>query len=413
MLGVAVVTILAGACARGERGSSAGASSVAEIHQVTTAERSAAIAGVRKLGEASGVVAGRFAANGRAGVVTAPVFPQRSSSQTVELRMVDGALYVARLAVPAAERDATDLAALDFYALRERSDRPWLKVARPVLIPTVGTPLLLGPFALLDALLKAEATLSPGVVDGDDRTRHVVNAPRLTTPYRISTLEIWVDGSHRLRRVRGVAGNAELDYAVGDFGIAVQVALPPADETTDVLPRVGPSPPEVVGAFTTLASGRSAGLAWQLAQAPGTSGATCWKLETVPAVDLLRPDPVCVAAAGSAAGGRGFAVRFPFQSGATGALDIVVGVVPEPVRAAQLAFVDGSTAAPTYLDQKHGIVLWAGRSRPFLGAGTITLADGATLSCGPGDVIAIGQLAGKSEQELLEYRGYPWSCVED
>jgi hypothetical protein len=183
---------------------------------------------------------------------------------------------------------------------------------------------------------------------------------------------------------------------------------PDATTTTTRAPAV--AAPTPAGDFAVLAGGNASGLRWTLSRAPASDDGTCWRIETDPPVDLLlgstecrpRPDP---------AQPRDFGTEFPFGTGATGEYDIVVGVVPGGVAGAEFAFVDGTTEPARFLDREQGIVVWAGTSRPFLAAVTLTTSDGERLGCGPGDVMRASQLVGKTDQELLDARRYVWTCM--
>jgi hypothetical protein len=412
---IALAVFLLAAC-NGGGGGKSGALTITDVQKATAKEKSAAIAGTRALGKESGPVAGKYQDDPAEGTYTAPVFVPGAKPTQAEVRFVDKNVYVSRATVPVKTRQSEQLLMPDFLGMRVEGEQLWLKVP-PVLASAIGTPALQGPFAFLDALVKANAALvkqGSDKVDGTSVTRYDVSAPAVFAAYGQSTVTIWVDSKDRLRRAL-VIGTTSIDYTVGNFGTAVDVSAPPASETATQLPPAGPPAPQPTGAFTQAATGASGGLEWTLSKGPGTRNSTCWKLETTPPVDLLDKGPVCLLPKDPKVVGRGLAVQFPFQSGATGAHDIVVGIAPpsERVRDVRFDFTNTATAPPTYLDKNNGIVVWAGNSRPFLGAGTITLADGATLGCGPGDVVGIDQLLGKSEQQLLDYRKYPWGCIEN
>jgi hypothetical protein len=171
------------------------------------------------------------------------------------------------------------------------------------------------------------------------------------------------------------------------------------------------------GAFTKVAEKTSDGLHWRLSNAPGAGGTTCYKLETGPSVDLIQsamqcPNPPTKTATPD------FNTEFPFETGATTAHDIVVAVTRHPINDAQIQFVvpagaPAKTAKPVYIDKQNGVVVWAGKSRPFVGGMQITLSDNSKIDCGPGDVQSASQLSGKSDPDILKARQFVWSCIVD
>ena len=408
------VALVATACSGGgsNKTSKSNAPTITDVQKATSATGTATTAGTRVQRKQSGAVAGAYGASPSRGRVTYPVFPPSGDTVKATAYFVGDDTYVSRAPVAADVVQSPNLDSIDFYGLRESSAQTWLKVP-PTITPLVVTPPLLGPYRLLDMLVKANATLEevgPETVHNEKLTHARVHADVALAPYRVTTLDIWVDSQDRLRRDRADGVQGLVDYTVGQFGENLDVTPPPAAETTSQLPVAGPPAPQPVGAFAAVASGNKDGLAFTVSRAPSTLGGTCWRIETTPKVDILDTTQRCYPARDPKED-RALAVEFPFQSGATGANDIVVGVVPEQVKDATFAFSDGSTAKPVVLDNGQGVIVWAGKSRPFAGALTMTMADGAVFGCGPGDVTKPEQITGLTERQLLDDRKFFWSCL--
>jgi len=165
--------------------------------------------------------------------------------------------------------------------------------------------------------------------------------------------------------------------------------------------------------YTEVASGESDGLTWTLSSQPDpdVDGGTCWHLDTEPEVEQLLSDTECRPPVDDELP-RDFNSEFPFGTPATGAFDILVGIIPDEIAEAEFGFADGSAAEPVFVDEERGIIVWAGPSEPFLGGVAVTLADGVRLGCGPGDIVSSTQLEDMTEEQLVEIRQFVFTCLE-
>jgi hypothetical protein len=201
-----------------------------------------------------------------------------------------------------------------------------------------------------------------------------------------------------------------LSACSGDDDDTPAVPTTTPDQTTPLVTTPNGEPVQE-GDFVEVANGDDDGLEWTLYRAPAAAGGTCWKLETEPAVDLLQEPTHCQSPVPTEE--RWFRIDSPYATGATEDHDIVVVSVPEKVKSATVQFVDESEEAePTFLDEENGLVVWAGKSRPFLGSMTITMPDGYEVACGPGDISNALQLSEEPEPKILETRRHPWTCAE-
>jgi hypothetical protein len=171
------------------------------------------------------------------------------------------------------------------------------------------------------------------------------------------------------------------------------------------------------GSYAQVAKATNDGLSWRLSKAPNNNGDTCWKLETGPSVDLIQSAVMCDGPPQTTAGAD-FNTDFPFETGATTPHDIAVGLVHQPIQDAQFQFIDPTTknitnAKPTYINKDDGTVVWAGKSKPYLAAATITLKDGSKIDCGPGDIQSAQQLFDKTAAQILKKRQYVWTCISE
>ncbi len=216
--------------------------------------------------------------------------------------------------------------------------------------------------------------------------------------------------------VRGVpllvAGCLAVGVAVSGCGSSSGKTIPFAPPTTGAPPFSALGSAKPAGAFTELAHDTNDGLSWKLSQAPGTAGATCWKLETGPSVDLILSQVECRYPTNPKATDD-FNTEWPFETGAKTDHDIFVAFVRKPIKDAQFQFVGDKTAKPVYIDKKNGVVVWAGKSRPFMAAAQITMPDNSKIDCGPGDIQAAAQLADKSQRQILKARQFVWTCITD
>ena len=208
----------------------------------------------------------------------------------------------------------------------------------------------------------------------------------------------------------GVGGTFQRAACLG-AAVALLAACSSSKHVTYVTPTTGArSTAKPAGPFKEIAHGTDDGLSWKLSEAGGPAGTTCFKLETAPTVDLIQSDVECPPTPNPNAGDD-FNTEFPFETGAKTDHDIVVGVVRKPLKSAEFQFVDGPNAKPKFLDKKRGIVVWAGKSRPFVGSVALTLEDGFDLGCGPGDIQSAEDLGGKPEKQLLDARRFVWTCI--
>jgi hypothetical protein len=216
--------------------------------------------------------------------------------------------------------------------------------------------------------------------------------------------------------VRGVplllAGCVAAAAAVSGCGSSSHKAIPFSPPTTGAPPFSALNSPKPAGTFAELVHDTNDGLSWKLSQAPGTDGATCWKLETGPSVDLTLSQIECRKAADPKATDD-FNAEWPFETGAKTDHDIFVAFVRKPINDAQFQYVGDKTAKPVYIDKDKGIIVWAGKSRPFMAAAQITMPDGSKLDCGPGDIQSSTQLDGKTDQQILKARQFVWTCTID
>jgi hypothetical protein len=84
----------------------------------------------------------------------------------------------------------------------------------------------------------------------------------------------------------------------------------------------------------------------------------------------------------------------------------------QKVNDATFQFTDHSTRKPVFIDKDQGIVVWAGKSRPFVGSVAL-IVDNGDFGCGPGDITSADQLAGKTEREVLDARQFVWTCFDN
>jgi hypothetical protein len=216
--------------------------------------------------------------------------------------------------------------------------------------------------------------------------------------------------------VRGVslwlAGCLAVTVALGGCGSSSEKSIPFSTPTTGAPPFSALGSAKPAGAFSEVAHDTNDGLSWKLSQAPGTGGATCWKLETGPSVDLIQSQVECRYPTNPRATDD-FNTEWPFETGAKTGHDIFVGFVRKPIKGAEFQFVDNSTAKPVYINNDNGTVVWAGKSRPFMAAAQIMMADNSKIDCGPGDIQASAQLADKTDVEIVKARQFVWTCIMD
>lgn len=216
--------------------------------------------------------------------------------------------------------------------------------------------------------------------------------------------------------VRGVplflAGCLAVSVAASGCGSSSEKTIPFSPPATGAPPFSALGGAKPAGGFTELAHDTNDGLSWKLSQGPGTDGATCWKLETGPSVDLIQSQVECRYPADAKATDD-FNTEWPFETGAKTDHDIFVGIVRKPITDAQFQFVGDKTAKPVYIDKKHGLVVWAGKSRPLMAAAQITMPDNSKIDCGPGDVQSSAQLADKTDAQIIKARQFVWTCITD
>jgi hypothetical protein len=276
------------------------------------------------------------------------------------------------------------------------------------------------PSDVLDALRVAGATLAQIGTDevrGTATTHWKVTSPQPSTTSTIpgcdhpqynqaisvsySDVEIWTDGQNRLRRVkkrmdesfndRGLtvssASSTEAPQHITvtsttdlyDFGIPVDIQVPPADQTYDVtaaLIAATGGPGDVTdGDWREVAHGQLNGVPWSVSFANSSNGWRCYEAQGAPITEAQGADPPVdpTGAPMPKHAGRpsncippgrfGDPTSSVFVDGTDASGWTMVGAVPDGTSKASVVLVDG-TSSPLTIDGTIHLFQWTGAVEP-------------------------------------------------
>jgi hypothetical protein len=319
-----------------------------------------------------------------------------------EMRWVDKKLYFTRTAATVPSTEAVSV------FTRPQSAKPWralnLKSGIVLALPSAFSPVV-----VVDWLQRLEVPVKAhdGERVGD------VETTRLTTTRPIgigvwlgATVDLWVDKDELVVRVRITSPGGGAQYDVTDYGAAVDVSPPPADQIATRSELVTPEPN---GPFTTVKSGTTSGVTWALQRAPGSNGTECWRWQATPPLaqpGLATPDtPQCAAPLPETSDDPSELVDVAVHGDATGSYDALAVLLPAGVKKLTLGFVGGKTEQLT----PDRVVVWVGPPSPVKAYLGVTLADGTTMDCGAGAVASVGDLT--DPKATADLGGAAWGCI--
>ncbi len=291
---------------------------------------------------------------------------------------------------------------------RPANARPWRKLVLTgqiiALLPSAFSP---------PALVKWIQARNVKVTTHAGETVGSVKTTRITTAAPVgiglwlgATVDIWVDKAARVVRVRITAPDGGLQYDVHDYGTAVKVAAPPANQ---IATKSELATPEPNGPFATVKSGTTGAVTWNLQRAPGTQGTVCWRWQATPPLQqahLAKPDsPLCTPPPPAQSTDPTDYVQFVVDGNGTGSYDALAVVLPPGVKNLTYGFVGGKTQSLT----PSTLVVWVGPTTPGKAYLGVTLADGTHLDCGAGAVSGVGDLT--DPKITADLGTAAWACL--
>ena len=279
--------------------------------------------------------------------------------------------------------------------------------------------LLYDPVRLVAALAAANATLGPpeeAEVGGVAAQRYPVeiDSPAVLSDVGLTAarIAIWADGEGRMVRLRVEARESTVDYTVGDFGGDSGIDLPDEGETMTTVPTTGGVAAGSLvptGPYAPVRTGSTDGVAWGIERAPGRQGTTCWRLNSGTAsVDASEAAARCIAPIFPGESPSA-AIRFAVRPVGVGPLEALVVLFKGRLGAARLGFRDATWQDADY-DAELDALVWVGSSGSeplFL---EIVLASGATVTCAPGMIMSMRDVAALDVGEAAEAAIQPWAC---
>jgi hypothetical protein len=373
-----------------------------QIEQATFEAGSARYAGEIAFADGTtGPIEGTSQAEPPAGDVRYPI-ATASGPQEVRVVWFDGSIYVDR--VVTTSRTEVSL------TRHLEASLPWARTSYQPLTVTVFE--AYDPFRLLEWLTARNAVARPDgteQVGDDDLSRYVVDLTgQPITPGGAQTIELLADADMRLQVAR-LTGADRIEYAVSEYGAEV-APTPPPDDQVDVPGTL--SSYEPTGPFEVVARGTSGAGPWQVLRAPGTDGATCWRLQTESPLDPVaatNPDGVTCIEAFDPEADVDDQVRVVADAGSGASFDAIVAVVPPGSTSASMQFTD-RTSQELAIDPA-GVVVWVGPKPPLAVVLDVVGPDGAVASCGPGSVTELADLERLSESERQSLDRAPWLCL--
>ena len=405
-VGAATLLALAllGACS-GSGGGSLGkdplATVVAAMQKAGSGRINGSIDGPK--GTKPGTVSGEWSGDMTGSASVRAGFVSRTGTKVpTELRWTAKTLYIKRATVTLPANDTLVI------FTRVAKFKPWRKFGLgPGITEALGS--AFSPLALLKELqqVKAAPTAHGGETVGNVSTTRL--SVRLTSVLGIwtgSTVDVWVDEHHLVRRVRIETPAGGVQYDVTDYGARVDVTAPAPNTITDEseLVKIQAAEP-----FKTVASGTSAGVSWSLQRAAGTQGTTCWRwqasrplaqqLQAPEAGRCFRPvDPDAT---------PDDQTQFLVYGNGKGSYDALAVVLPRSAKKLVLGFVGGKTQ-PVPVPVGTPLV-WVGPPSPFKAYLGITLANGSLVDCGAGAVTTVDDLTNPTLTGPAETAA--WACL--
>jgi hypothetical protein len=321
------------------------------------------------------------------------------------LRWIENTLYFSRTAATVPTTETVSL------FTRPPDSKPWRKLLLSRQIISL-LPSAFSPPALVTWLQgrKVKVTTHTGEnVGAIKATRITTTTPLALGIWLGATVDIWVDKDARIVRVRITAPDGGLQYDVHDYGAKVTVAAPPDDQiaSTSELKKI-----KANGPFTTVKSGTTGGVTWNLQRAPGTQNTVCWRFQATPPLHLapeVKPDEQCQVPPPAQSDDSSDYVQFAIAGDGGGSYDALVVLMPVGVKHLTFGFVGGKTQALT----PDPVLVWVGPSTPLPAYLGVTLPDGTPLACGAGPVSAVADLTDQTLTSKLDVGSAAsvWGCI--
>src|SRR5262249_18284227 len=122
--------------------------------------------------------------------------------------------------------------------------------------------------------------------DGSQRKLHATKKLPILGAWTQAQVDLWIDGKNRITRVQITSTQGGMSYEVKYGGSKPNVVKPPPG---DIQPHKSTTP-KPTGAFVTVKSGNTDGVAWSLQRAPATNGYECWRWQATPPVKIVGTD---------------------------------------------------------------------------------------------------------------------------
>jgi hypothetical protein len=349
----------------------------------------------------TGTVDGTWSGDLKGEGATKVVFiSQKARRVPTELRWTDGVLYINRAVVPV---EAAESVAI---FTRVAKFKPWRKLTLQGGVVNVVAAAF-SPLAVLQRLqsVKQAPTVHRGEQVGSVKaTRLTSSAPLLIGIWPAATVDVWVDGSNRVVRVRIANPDGGMQYDVTDYGTKVDVTAPPATEITGAseLTKI-----QAIEAFRTAASGRNTGVTWALQRARGTQDTTCWRWQATPSLGQQLKQPAegrCLRPIDADAGPDD-QVQFLVYGNGFGTYDALAVQLPSGVKKLVLGFAGGKTQTIPVTNP----LVWVGPSSPLPAYLGVTMNDGTAVDCGAGAVTTKDDLTNTEFTQAAATAA--WACL--
>jgi hypothetical protein len=377
---------------------------LASVNQAMQAAKSGRIDGtIQTPKQADGPLTGEWSGGLRGGEqqTHAALTASNGTRLPTELRVVGNIMYYSRTVASLSNEPTLSL------FTRNTRFKVWRQARLQGIITVV--PAGFSPGALVQWLqqLHTPVRVRPGARVGSAKTSQITTTRAVAVGiWTGATVDMWVDGKARIVRVQISSPRGGARYDVTDYGTPVEVQPPPAAQVSTVseAPVLEPA-----GAFTTVQSGTTLGVAWALQRSPGTYGTVCWRWQAsppLPQAGLKRPAlPRCIKPPAKGADPED-TVTFVVDGNGSGPYDALALSLPPGAKNVTLGFVGGKmqnlAAAP--------VVVWVGPNDPVKGYVGVTLADGTKLDCGAGAIATPADLTDPAVTSIVA--AAPWGCLQ-
>jgi hypothetical protein len=329
---------------------------------------------------------------------TTAEFRRGQTKIPTQLLWVDKVMYINRSTATLPDTDALAI------FTRPAASKPWRAIQLNGGIAD-AVPSAFSPAALLQWLKRLNVPTKDAGSErvGSVNAKHIVTTrPVVIGIWTGATVDLWLDKSDRVVRVKisNPVGGAQ--YDVTNYGVEVSVTKPPTDQIETQSETVATKPD---GPFTTVKSGTTNGVTWKLERAKGTNDTTCWRWTATPKLAEQTAGPRCLKAPAKDATADD-QTEFLVNGNGQGSYDALAVALPPGVKSIQLGRVGGKLESVPVQDSP---LVWVGSPSPFPAYLGLTMNNGDIVDCAAGAITTPDDLGDPRATASAETAA--WGCL--